>query len=203
MTRLTKIEIAAHKAWLARWREPTDTEQYVEDVNDYMGSKDFFNQAGVEFLRDAWAAAKFANKRRAKEVRLVAEKWPDFELRLNGQVEQFECVEADVPDRRRGDEYRKMEDLAGPDGFLVEDDPVEDWIARAKKVPEALRAAVEKKVGKRYAGKARLLIYLNINEFGVCQQEIESSFQYVTERARDNFEATWILWKEKIYRPWL
>jgi len=195
MTRLTKTEIATHKTWLAAWREPAAMAQYVDAVNDHMGSKDFFNQAGVEFLRDAWAAAEFAGKRGARQVRLVAGQWPDFELRLDGRVEQFECVEADTPGRRRGDEYRDGE-------LAVEDDPVEDWCDRAAKVPEAIRAAVGKKLTKHYDGKVQLLIYLNINEFGIRQKEIESAFPEATAKAKDQFGAIWILWKARVYRPW-
>jgi hypothetical protein len=61
-------------------------------------------------------------------VRLVPEReqWPDFEARDGGGIELVECAEADVPGRRRGDEYREA------DGVLTgEHDPIEDWIARA------------------------------------------------------------------------
>jgi len=176
--------------------------RYVDAVNDRMGSKDFFNQAGVEFLRDAWAAGEFGALRGAGDVRLVADEWPDFELRLNGTLERFELVEADLPGRRRGEEYREAEVRAASGGVGVENDPVEAWIERAERVPEALRAAIKKKIGKHYATRSSLLIYLNIGEFGIRQQEIEASFPPSTELARDEFQAIWILWKKKAYRPW-
>ena len=201
MTRLTKSEISAHKEWLIGWRKPADMKSYVENVNDYMGSSDFFNQAGIEFLRDAWVAIEFAVIRGAKLTRLTPGEWPDFEIQLNTQIIQFECTEADEPGRRRGDEYRKAEALAGPDGMLVEDDPVEDWIKRAEMVPEILRAAVEKKVSKRYGSATQLVIYLNISEYGIRQQEIESCFPHACEAGHNRFDAIWILWKKKIYGP--
>ena len=80
MARLTSDEIKMYKTWLTTWRAPSEMSRYVEQINDQMGSKDFFKQAGVEFLRDAWAAAKFASKRKAELVRLVVDQGPDFEL---------------------------------------------------------------------------------------------------------------------------
>ncbi len=202
VTRLSRAEILKHKMWLAEWHVPEKMKHYVNDVNNYMGSKDFVNQAGIEFLRDAWVAAEFADLRVVRKVRLVADEWPDFELQISNRIDQFECVEADELSRRRGIEYREVEELAGPDGILIENDPVENWIERANKVPELLRRAVEKKIGKHYASKTQLLIYLNINEFGVRQQEIESCFQEATKSAHGVFDAVWILWKKNIYQPW-
>jgi hypothetical protein len=81
MPRLTKSELARHRAWLSGWRTPADTAAHVSAVNDAMGSADFFRQGGVEFLRDAWLAAEFGRHRQSSSVRLIAEReqWPDFE----------------------------------------------------------------------------------------------------------------------------
>ena len=109
MPRLPKSELVRHRAWLSDWRMPDDMAVYVSTVNDAMGSADFFRQGGVDFLRDAWLAAEFGRHRQSLSVRLVAERerWPDFEARGGGGIERVECAEADVPGRRRGDEYRK------------------------------------------------------------------------------------------------
>ena len=71
MTRLTKDEIVEHKKWLAASREPGPLADYVNHIMDYMGTEGLFNQAGIEFLRDAWVAARFAGLRGATTVRLV------------------------------------------------------------------------------------------------------------------------------------
>jgi hypothetical protein len=109
MTRLSKPELARHRAWLSDWRTPADMAAYVSTINHSMGSADFFRQGGVEFLRDAWLAAEFGRHRQSSIVRLIAERehWPDFETRAGDVIERVECAEADVPGRRRGDEYRK------------------------------------------------------------------------------------------------
>lgn len=79
MPKLTKTDLARHRAWLPEWRTPGDMAAYVTDVNDAMGSPDFFRQGGVEFLRDAWLAAEFGRYRDSLPVRLVPERerWPD------------------------------------------------------------------------------------------------------------------------------
>lgn len=201
MPRLTREEIERYQAWLTEWRTPVEMLKYVEEVNDAAG-RYFLIQAGLAFLRDAWAAATFANIHGASEVRLVAEEWPDFELKFRDDVETFEFTEADVPGRKRGQEYQEAEDTVGPDGIYVEDDPVEDWIARAEAAPDALRIAAETKAGKAYSGDAQLLIYLNISEFGIRQEDIECCFQESTKPAKNAFDTVWILWKGAAYKVW-
>jgi hypothetical protein len=177
---------------------------YVSAVNDAMGSADFFRQGGVEFLRDAWLAAEFGRHRESTSVRLVAEReqWPDFETRAGGMIERVECAEAVVPGRRRGDEYREAEKRSADGGLVVEDDPMEDWIARADLVPAALSAVVATKIGKLYAGRASLLVYLNIGEFGIRQPEIETAMAPAIAPALPCFQRVWILWKSRLYGPW-
>ncbi len=167
----------------------------VHDVMILMGSVDLFNQGGLAFLRDAWIAAKFAEKRQAELVRLVAEPWPDFEIRKNGENELFEAVEADDPKRKRGDEIRKSEGQ-------TTHDPVEDWIVRAEQIPLWLKSACQKKADKRYGERVNLIIYLNPGEYGIRQEEIESCFVSATRDAKEDFLCVWILWKARAYLVW-
>jgi hypothetical protein len=174
---------------------------YVKAVNEEMGSTDFFVQSGVQFLRDAWLAGEFGRHRRSLKVRLVPEReqWPDFEADDGSTIERVECGEADVPGRRRGDEYR----LCNADGHPnIRHDPYEDWIARAEQAPRALKAAVTRKIKKHYAGSVSLLIYLNIGEFGIRQSEIEAAMQTAMAPALRYFQRTWVLWKTQLYGPW-
>jgi hypothetical protein len=204
MPRLPKSELVRHRAWLSDWRMPDDMAVYVSTVNDAMGSADFFRQGGVDFLRDAWLAAEFGRHRQSLSVRLVAERerWPDFEARGGGGIERVECAEADVPGRRRGDEYRKAGKRAASGALTVEYDPIENWITRADQVPAALSAVIATKVGKSYRGRASLLIYLNIREFGIRQAEIESAMAPAIAPALPYFQRVWLLWKAKLYGPW-
>jgi hypothetical protein len=102
MSRLTRREIADLGAQLAQWQTPEVMSCLVADTMERLGSKDLFNQSGLALLRDAWIAAEFGRIRQAEHVHLIADRWPDFNLKIDGQVEAFEAVEADDPERRRG-----------------------------------------------------------------------------------------------------
>jgi hypothetical protein len=204
MPKLSKLELAQHRAWLSEWRKPGEVAAYVTAVNDAMGSADFFRQGGVEFLRDAWLAAEFGQHRQSTAVRLVAERdlWPDFEARDGGEIERVECGEADIPARRRGDEYRVAAERSENGKPNFEHDPMEDWITRADQVPKALATVIASKVGKRYAGCVSLLIYLNISEFGIRRAEIGAAMATAVAPALPYFRRVWILWKAQLYGPW-
>ncbi len=205
MAKLLKPELSENRNLLAQWRTPGEMAAKVAEIGDTLGARDFFTQAGLEFLRDAWVAAQFGRHRQSTKVRLVAdhEQWPDFEaMDERGDVERVECVEADEPGRRRGDYYRAISDRAAAGESTVEHDPVENWLARAEQVPAALATAISKKVGKSYAEQVSLLVLLNINEFGIRQNEIEAAMRLAVIPALPVFRLVWILWKEKLYGPW-
>lgn len=203
MARLSKVELAQHRAWLSEWRAPAAMASYVSEINRAMGSADFFSQGGIAFLRDAWLAAEFGKHRESAAVQLIADndQWPDFRAETDGAIESIECVEADIPGRRRGDEYRST--ICGQTGADIVDDPVEDWIARANSIPSALSAAIDKKIGKQYTGSAGLLVHLNIAEFGIRQLEIKAAMGPAIAPALPCFQHIWILWKERLYGPWV
>jgi hypothetical protein len=193
--RLTKIEIADLKSRLAAWQTPDAIcELYIATV-ERIGTVTLFNQGGLAFLREAWLAAEFGKARKAQNVRLVSDTWPDLELMIDGHVEAFEAVEADDPERERGREYKE-------DNGEVEMDPIENWIARAEAAPSWIEAACRKKAAKHYGGRANLVIYLNMNEFDVRQTEVVASFPHATQEAKGTFDAVWVLWKERAYRVW-
>jgi len=206
MARLLKPALKGHRDQLAQWHTPAAMAAKVAEISDMLGSENFFNQAGVEFLRDAWIAAEFGRCRQSTKVRLVAdhEQWPDFEAKdQQGDIERVECVEADEPGRRRGDYYRDIAERAVAGESTVEHDPVEKWIARAQQVPVALTTAILKKVTKSYAGQTSLLVHLNLNEYGIWQKEIEAAMHEVVIPALPVFQSVWILWKGKLYGPWI
>jgi hypothetical protein len=110
-------------------------------------------------------------------------------------VESFEAVEADEPGRKRGREYKE-------DNGEVEFDGVENWIARANAAPAWIEAVCRKKAAKRYGGRTNLVVYLNMNEFGIRQSEVVSSFAHATEVAKDAFDSVWVFWHQRAYRIW-
>jgi len=195
MVRLNRIEIKDLKRRLAEWQTPAEMVGLVEDAMHRLGSEDLFNQGGLAFIRDAYIAGEFGNMRQAEQVRLVADTWPDFELKKDGQVELFEAVEADDPERRRGDEYRNTTGEA-------EDDPVGDWIARAEQAPAWLEAACQKKADKRYGARVNLVAYLSFTEYGIRQKEVEKCLVSATEVVKDSFDTVWVLWKNRAHLVW-
>jgi hypothetical protein len=191
--RLTKAEIADLKAKLAEWQTPQAVSDLYDATVERIGSVTLFNQGGLAFLRDAYVAAEFAKARKADKVRLVAGTWPDFELLIDGRVEPFEAVEADEPGRQRGREYAQ-------DDGEVELDPIENWIARGEAAPSWIETVCRIKAAKHYGGRANLVVYLNMNEFGIRQAEIVSSFPHATQAAKDAFDSVWVFWHQRAYR---
>jgi len=202
MSRLTKDQINRHRAAFERWQSPEEMLRRYDEIRSQMTGEEFFNQPGLQFVLDAWAAATFGSMCSAEEVRLVPETecWPDFELRRNGTAERWEVTEADVPGRRRGEEYR-YDPLVPGDRALGLDHP-ENYIAWAERAPEAIRAVCTKKAAKNYSDNVSLLVYLNISDFGARHQEVVNSFQDATRPAKDKFKEVWILWKNRTYRVW-
>ena len=84
----------------------------------------------------------------------------------------------------------------------AEDDLLEDIFARAEQAHNWIAAACQKKADKRYTGRANLVVYLNLSEYGIRQMEVEACFPSATEVAKDNFEAVWVLWKKRTYPVW-
>ena len=68
-----------------------------------------------------------------------------------------------------------------------------------QQIPAVLAERASKKAAKGYSGAAGLLIYLNINEFGIREREVEASFLDATAPAIKSFDAVWILWKDRLY----
>jgi hypothetical protein len=41
-----------------------------------------------------------------------------------------------------------------------------------------------------------------MNEYGVRQAEVVSSFPYATQSVKGAFDTVWVFWKERAYRVW-
>lgn len=154
--RLSKAEIRQHKQWLAAWRAPKSMLEYLSDVMGSLGKGVFgagilYTQAGLRFLHEAHVAGTFAIARRASSVRLILNDPPDFEMQFGTRTEQFECIEADVSGRRRGDEYHCTAQLCNhDDGFAIELEPVKELSEIKEEIKNALKIALIKKAKKIY-----------------------------------------------------
>lgn len=155
----------------------------------------FFCQAGLEFARDAWVAATVASILRESAVRLVAAEYPDCEMRTDGATRTFEITEADLPGRRRGDEYRALID--GPRGIIHDsEETVRD---RANAIPSILADASSRKASKGYGEDCGLIIYLNVADHDWHRDELEDCLPAAVSDARSTFCETIILKGDRLY----
>jgi hypothetical protein len=99
-------------AWTNELSEWTPTEVFrahIDQIAQAIPRNTFFGQGGLTFLRDAWIASRVARALSSDMVRLVSAERPDFEIQIDGKIEQFEATEADMKGRRRGDEPDDLE----------------------------------------------------------------------------------------------
>jgi hypothetical protein len=190
MPRLDNKDLKEHRLALEAWQRPEELLARADAIMDQMGKADFFNQSGLAFVREAWAAGKFGIERGVDAARLAPDAFPDFELRVGSAVEGWEFTEADDERRRRGEE---MSAGKGRDG---------DYLNVVERAPEELERVCQTKARKRYGEKVRLLVLLNIPSYGARQQETIESFRPSTAPAKDVFSEVWVLWNSRAYPVW-
>jgi len=185
-------EIEAARERLALWQSPTAFKADVDALCARCPSKEWFNRPQLKFLHDAFVLARFALYQRADEVRLAkpAEQWPDGFVRIAGKTHNVE-VTSTHGGRRLGQEYREVK------GPTV--DPVEDWFARGNSIPKFLDEAVSTKSNRRYSAPCWLVVYLNISEYGILQEQTKAAIAQVKTRYASSFEAISVLWKGCLY----
>jgi phosphatidylserine decarboxylase len=110
-------------------------------------------------------------------------------VRIDGKTYEVEVTSVHG-DRKLGDEYKT---LVAPNL-----DPVDKWVERGRQIPDALEAAIKAKVAKHYAARPWLVIYLNINEYGLLRSVTERAIEKIKQRYGASFEAIFVLWKEKV-----
>lgn len=188
--RLGKKELKEHRLALEAWQGPGELLARADAIMDHIGKADFFNQSGLAFVREAWAAGKFGMERGVDAARLAPGAFPDFELRIGSVVESWEFTEADDERRRRGAE---MSAGKGRDG---------DYLNVVERAPRELWRVCQAKARKRYGEKVSLLVLLNIPSYGARQQETIESFPASTAPAKDVFSEVWVLWNGRAYPVW-
>jgi hypothetical protein len=189
---LSPEELVTGRTELAVWQPPDTFRQRVHGLNNRCRSLQFFNDPQHKFLRDAWTIAEFTRHKPVDLVRLTTdqEEWPDGQVQLGSAIEKLEVTIALVPGRKLGAEYR----FPGK----AELDHVDNWVERAALIPAALDKAIADKVAKRYGSRTSLLVYLNINEYGIRQAETEIAIAEVKQRYSGSFSALHVLWKDKL-----
>jgi hypothetical protein len=179
---------------LTVWQRPGEFRRRVTAFVNQCRSREFFNDPKLKFLHDAWTLAELIKHKRVSNIRLARadERWPDGYVQLrSGRVVNVEVTIALMPGRKMGEEYKFDTGM--------EFDPVEDWIARADAIPEALETAIKKKIAKQYGSSSWLVVYLNRSEYGIRQHETVRVIVALKHRYADAFERLLVLWKDKLY----
>ena len=154
---------------------------------------EFFNNPKLKrVLHDAYVLAEFVRLSSVDGVWLNSDDWPDGFVRTSGVAEKIE-VTSTHGDRKLGEEHRKPL----PPTF----DPVENWIARADSIPKYLDECICGKIEMNYvdAHTCRLLVYLNIEEYGIRQRETEGVISKLKTHYAKHFQAISVLWKQRLY----
>lgn len=148
-------------------RAPAELRGYVEALMDVFGCKDLFTRPDLHFVLEANIAAKVGTIRDASSAALINAVRPDFKLRVGGETELYELVEADTPGRRRGDEWKTgcriqhwPEPTTGEEAFRL--------IRRAVNTKAKTAADLAAK-GTPYPDETRLLFY--VITFGILADQ--------------------------------
>jgi hypothetical protein len=193
MDRIPKQTLIAWETELREWMPSIVFRDRIDELLLSIPQRTFFRQPGLTFLRDGWIASRVADALSSDSVRLVRDERPDFEIRSKGKIEQFEATEADMDDRRRGDE---------PDDPCLQPDPVENWRKRFEAIPAALDRVIAKKIHKGYQPDVNLVIYVNLGSYGTYVSEGLPILRDGTSPAKDKFKRVFALWEGSLYRFW-
>lgn len=191
---LSDSELDAGQRLLSEWQSPQNFSHLTSALCSRCKSAAYFNQPQLKYLHDAYVLAKFARLQNPESVRLAAasDQWPDGFIKFQGQIHNIE-VTSTHGGRKLGDEYRNVT------GSTLCMDPVENWVERANSIPKYLDEAIGNKAKRRYASPCWLVVYLNISEYGIRQEETEKTIAETKERYAAAFYAVYVLWKGKLY----
>jgi hypothetical protein len=189
---LSRAECDAARIALAAWQAPED---FIAATNALCGrcdSGDWFNRPHLKFLHDAYVLAEFVGLTAVDSVRLARapEQWPDGYIKLSGKTHNIE-VTSTHGGRKLGEEYRVVK--------APTLDPVDNWMARAESIPYYLDQAIGAKSKKSYGSACWLVVYLNINEYDIRQNETEQVICTIKARYAASFEEIFVLWKQRVY----
>jgi hypothetical protein len=188
--------------WSERW---WGSAEFYAAVNKYVHpvpSDLLRTSSALNKLREAWAASQFCkivDKGKSLEVRMEADRFPDFRVRHGLDVRSFELAEALEPNPNIGAEYREAaeREAAGLPPTAKPFDPHVEERAAISKIAEVLGI----KAAKAYRPPPHLLIYVNFSVFGpfpLTHWDVEQ----ITAPFRERFPSAWLLWGSSVGRLW-
>jgi hypothetical protein len=203
--RLAPDEIKQHQERLERSQTPAEMERNWRSLNATLGAFKHL-QSGLQFVRDAFVAFKFAQANGAEVVWLLPPPRPDFGVTFKDQRTVFyEVTERDLPGRKRGDLYKTIipERLAGTEKAQID----EDMLALCSMEPEVAfellnSAASDKAKTDLYEKTWGLVIRLNPSSDEDDIEAIVAGMASATAGAKDAFCEVWVLFDGAFYLVW-
>lgn len=198
MTPADKAQIHALNNRLLDWIAVENVGDVIGELGERLGD-DAMLRIGRHY-REGFVAWRFADRRGAKALRLLKEQpggtTPDFEIHLGDEFLRYETTEADVPGRRRQDEYRlprKAERMIFTD--------LDAMIAH-------MRVLAARKAAKTYDNCRGLVIWVNPPAFAFIPELRWRGLVSGAEPAAGAFEEVWalrgtssLLWRNGIPQP--
>ncbi len=204
MTKQAKSSIgdfSIPRAWSCDWWEPNELLTAVEIHRRRFRFFEDMYRPELQPLREAWAASKFAKIRsqhRPIFIKLGSDRFPDFFIRENQEINCFELTEAYHEGRRRNDEYR----LAAK--HKLEGKPSEVELCDVGEEEDtALRSifgAIKKKAEKNYSDPPHLLVYVSCS-WASKSSPVKNNFVSELHQWSGTFKSCWLLW-ERVFRLW-
>jgi hypothetical protein len=173
------------------WVEVSAMESLVELENEHLNqNKQLWGNKGRSF-REAWVAVNFAKPFGASHVFLPTcdSKGPDFLVKRNDDEYAFQTVEVLSTNRKRGAEAQEVIKEFS-DEYM--DEVFQD-------IPDALRRAVNKKLGKYPKMSLGLVLYLNTSAF-VLEHERPQVEQWIIQETKPclkEFISVFVLWNNR------
>ncbi|AWL96807.1 hypothetical protein [Bradyrhizobium ottawaense] len=192
MPELDLVKLAEGRKALEAWQTPEQFKAKIDALADAVDSEALFNRNETQFLRDAMTLETFTRYRATEQVRLASanDQWPDGFIGTPKEPVNIEVTEVMEEGRKRGDEYKE--------GAQPLDGNAEDWRRRALDIPVQLEKAIKRKKNKGYGKKCKLVIYLNMSNYGVLQKETEAKIAAIKAKYAADFQEICVLWQQKL-----
>jgi hypothetical protein len=167
---------------------PNELYAKFKSAHDIVSPREFFNKPEHQKTQELYCAARFAQALSTVQDCLVLvsdvdeQTDVDFLLETNGKLFPFQITEVQIPDRRRGDEYKQNE---------LPCTTLESWDEGTEHGPAWIREAIQKKYD-RYGGDVsglNLLVYANFPAYEHDYEKIRSACVDVASK----FASVWIV----------
>ncbi|NDF12543.1 MAG: hypothetical protein EB060_07020 [Proteobacteria bacterium] len=164
------------KEWFYDMHPCGDVLDKISQIRKDVTLTDFFNSK-YQKLREAWVLATFTRLCWGPECKMQLHKdFPDGQVKLGGAMSDYEITEALEKDRKRNEEYRKLQEMEFENYFrLMEKDTMVKRAIETESDQQyipTLLASLVKKAEKKYSEKIHLLVYCNIGTYGSHKQFI-------------------------------